>query len=216
MAYAELEDLLATMSVAPGDADTQATLDTLLDDASDAITEMCGRSFYQTAQETRTYDIVGARSRVGDAQVYRTNVLSDAIGYPIDIVSISSLELAWQTGGTFVDVPQGSTGWTFLPDYPKPGWPYEDVILSDIAGDFRFFPFGRSNLQITAIFGWPSIPALIKRATIDLAREWYRQGPGGGGPIGISALGAPVFAAGVPPTVRQAWRTFRLQTFSYV
>lgn len=207
MAYATLEDLLATMSVAPGDADAQAVLDDLLEDASAAITEMCGRSFYLGTTETRTYNVVNRDCRN----------LADAITDALDIVSLDTLQIAYQTGGDFTTVELGSSGYVLLPEYPQTGWPYMDIALSDIASNFRTFSLGSGVVRASGIFGWPEVPNLVKRATIDLAREWYRQGPGGGGPIGIGALGQPIFSSGMPPTVRQLYRSdYRLQTFSYV
>lgn len=207
MAYATLDDLLATMSVAPADADAQALLDDLLEDASASITEMCGRSFYLSGTETRTFNVVKRNA----------TLLSDALSYPVDIISLSLVELAWQTGDTFSTVASGSNGYSLSPEYPDTGWPYQDILLSNIPTDFLAFPYGQGVVRLTGIFGWPVVPNLVKRATIDLAREWYRQGPGGGGPIGISQLGAPIFSSGSPPTVRQLYKSdYRLRSFSYV
>ncbi len=209
-AYATLDELLRTMSVATGDTEKYSLLSDLLVDASNAIDQMCGRDFYRHPQvsgdETRYFHV----RRPGQRSLTR------AIGMGLDIISVTTLELASVTGGTYTAVAAGPAGYWMEPQNVAPGWPFDDVMLSDLGNTFGAYALGEQVVKLTAAFGWSAIPPLVKRATIDQAREWYRQGPGGGGPIGIGALGQPVFSAGQPSTVREVYRRFRRRDFLHV
>lgn len=209
-AYATLDDLKETMNFGASDASKDNMLSDLLVDASNYIDRMTSRSFYRFPQvsgtETRTYQIVNS----GEKSLQR------AIGIGLDIASITTLEVTTDlVGTTWTTLASGSTGYYFDPLNPETGWPYEDVRLSSEGSVYTTFPY-RGQVRIVGAFGFASVPPMIKRATIDLAREWYRQGPGGGGPIGMSALGQPQFQRGDPPTVRQAIALFKRQDFLYV
>lgn len=209
LSYATVDDLRETMNFGATDHTKDNLLADLLAAASNYITEVTGRSFYRSPQvsgtETRTFNLVNAGRRF----------LTHALGKPLDIASLSTLEIADSTGGTYTTVAAGSTGYYLSPTNPGTGWPYEDVLLSDI-GDFTSFPTAYGAVRITGVFGWSSVPPLIRQATIDLAREWYRQGPGGGGPIGTSILGAPIFQRGNPPSVEQAIAVYRRVSFAVI
>lgn len=203
--YATITDLAETMNL-PNEAKYNLLADLLID-ASDAITHLCGRDFYRHPQlsgtETRTYHIKASGQ----------SSLKLAVNQPIDIVSVTTLEIGY-AGGTYTTVAAGSTGYYLEPAVPAPGWPYTSIILSRY-GTYDAFPVGDQVVRITGVFGWPAVPSLIKRATVDLAREWYRVGPGGGGPIGMSALGQPIFQRGMPPTVQKAQQLFSSLAYLY-
>ena len=211
--YATLDDVTETMSVASSDTAKLNLLADLLVDATDQITRMCGRSFFRSPQ------ISGTETRLYHVRNLRERSLVRAVGRGLDIVpgSITSVEIADQTGGTYTTVAAGSTGYWTDPQNPDAGFPIEDIVLSRIGATYLVYPYGDQIVRITAAFGWAAVPALVKRATVDLAREWFRQGPGGGGPIGIGALGQPIFGSGMPPTVLQLYRSdYRKRSFSYV
>lgn len=207
-AYATLANLRETMNLPDNSKDNQ--LSDLLVMASARIDSLCGRDFYRHPQisgtETRTYH-VGRRA---------SNRLSSAIGRGVDIISISSLTLADVTGNTPTSVPAGASGYFLEPDNPMPGWPYEDVILSNLGGSFLSYPLGYNIVAITGAFGWSAVPPLVELATLDQARTWYHQAAGGGAPVGISAFGTPVFGPDTPATVMQVWEAYRRQSFAFI
>lgn len=208
VAYATLQELRRGMDLPDDSRDDE--LQALLMQASDYIThEVCGgRRFFRdpvyTGTTTITLDVV----RDGQPSLWQ------ATGQRLDIISLTSVGIATVTGGAYSAILTGSTGWYLSPGYPKAGWPYEDVVLSNVGTTATSWPSGYSTVQLVGAFGWPAIPDLVKRATVDLAREWYRQGPGGGGPVGINAFGTPVFGGGEPASIRQlrrseyAWRAW--------
>lgn len=198
LTYATIDDVAKTMpGLVQTDSKAMNLIADLLEDASDLITQICHRSFFRspavTGTETRTFNVI----REGRSS------LAEALGYGIDIVagSISLFELTDATGGTFTTVTAGAAGYWPDPANPLAGWPTEDLLLSDQASQYRSYSVGSGTARITAAFGWAAIPRLVRRATVDLAREWYRQGPGGGGPVGINQFGTPVFGPGTPSTV---------------
>lgn len=207
-AYATLDDLLETMTVT--DVKKYNALNDLLIDASDMLDELCERDFYRHPQgsgtETRYFHVVNSGRRS----------LAEALGFDLDIVSIATLEAADTTGGTYTAIAAGSAGYWLEPQNPKVGFPYEDVLLSGASTGSGSFAVGERVVRIDGVFGFARVPRPIKRATIDLAREWYRQGPGGGGPIGVSALGQPQFMRGMPDTVRQAVKKYKKRSFAHV
>lgn len=205
LAYATVDDLAETMNLP--NADKYNMLADLLVDASSTIDQLCGRDFYRHPQvsgtEVRTYHV----NLTGQSN------LKLAVNQPVDIVSITTLEVGY-AGGTYTAITAGSTGYYLEPAQPAPGWPYTSIILSRY-GTYDTWPTGDQVVRITGVFGWPEVPGLIKRATIDLAREWYRVGPGGGGPIGMSALGQPIFQRGLPPTVQRAQQLYSSLAYLY-
>ena len=63
---------------------------------------------------------------------------------------------------------------------------------------------GTCAVRLTGVLGFPSVPEAVRNACVDMAREAYRQGPGGGpAQVGTSVLGAPVFLTGFPNSFRK-------------
>ena len=192
-AYAALESLRLYVDLP--DTTRDELLEELLAQASGYIDDQCDRDFYRHPQvsgtEVRTYDSDG-----------RLAVLYE------DIISLTTVEIASGTGQTYATIAAGSTGYYLRPATVRTGRPYESLVLSD-QGLYTHVPAGRAVLRLTGAFGWSSVPAAIERATIEVAREWYRQGPGGGGPIGVTAFGTPIFGGAMPRSVRDAIAAYR-------
>ena len=208
-AYASLDDLLETMTT-PSTDDNNVLSDFLVR-ASDRVDQLCGRQFYRNPQ------VSGDGTFTLHVTNPRTNRLSAALGHGIDIVSVTSLSLAYYTGGPLGTVALGASGYFLWPDVVPLGQPYTDLILSDYTGTYYYWPRGYGTIVLTGVLGFPSVPPLVQQATIDLAREWFRQGPGGGGPVGINAFGTPVFGPGTPSSVMDLYNSdYRRQSFAHV
>lgn len=207
-AYATVDDVVETMNFGASDQSQYNLIADLLVDATDAINQMCGRDFFRHPQvsgtEARTYQIVNPNE----------SNLMRALGMSIDIISLTTVEIAdHSTPSTYTTIVAGADGYYLYPEYPATGWPYDDLALSSLGEVYSRFPDG-GNVRLTGVFGFSSVPKLVKRACIDQVREWYRQGPGGGGPIGMSALGQPIFQKGLPPTMTQLYHSdYRLMSF---
>jgi hypothetical protein len=195
LAYATMEELVSGMDLP--DESRYDDLDRLLRDATDFISTYVtgGRRFFRdpVGSGTTTLSL--------DVRWRGQRKLSLARGRNLDIISLSSVGIAGYTGASYDTVASGSTGYYLDPDYVT-GKPYSDVVLSDQAGTYAYFPPGYRTVQLVGAFGWSSIPDLVRRATVDLARHWYHRQPGEADPVGVGAFGQPVFGPGTPKTVR--------------
>lgn len=198
--YATLQEVLRGMDFP--DASREDELEGLLIDATDYITNhVCGgRSFFR--------DPVGSGTKVLSLDIDRSSsVLSLARGRGLDIISLTTVEVADYTGASYITVASGSTGYWLVPDVPRAGWPYTDLVLSDQASTFLWLPPGYRTVRLTGVFGWETVPDLVKRATVDLVRWWWNSRGQDNEPVGMNAFGSPIFGAGVPKTVRDLWRS---------
>jgi hypothetical protein len=163
-AYATIDALREYLDLPSETSDN--LLSDLLTRASAIIDERCGRRFYRSPQvsgtEVRTYD--------------SSSVWGSGTTLAEDIVSLTTLELATSTGGSFTAL--AGTDWYLYPAIPESGWPYTNLRLSD-TGAYRQFYTGFRVIRLTGVFGWPAVPSLVELATLDLAREFYWQGRGG-------------------------------------
>lgn len=125
---------------------------------------------------------------------------SDRLIYQPGIVSLSQVRTAAYTGGTFSILT--STDWHLrLPAGPGGEPPYLAVRFGTYA------PYGYDTVELTGVFGYPSIPAAIEQAALHWAADLYRVGAGGGiagAGVGIEEFGLPRFLGGMP---RIAWET---------
>jgi hypothetical protein len=187
-AYATLEDLREYVDL-PDDSKDNLLSD-LLVQASAYLDAACERDFYRHPQidgtETRLFDGTGTvrlRVRAG-------------------IVSLSQVEIATTVAGGFTTVDP--TDYVLAPTDKAADMSYTSVLLVNYTGSWTNWYTVRQGVRLTGVFGWAEVPQTIRKATLDLAREWYRQGPGGGGPVGVNQFGTPLFLAGMPRSVQDA------------
>jgi hypothetical protein len=163
-AYATMDALREYLDL-PGETSDNLLSDLLIR-ASALIDERCGRRFYRSPQvsgtEIRTYD---------SSSLWRSGTTLVE-----DIVSLTTLELATSTGGSYT-VLAGTDSYLY-PAQPDAGWPYTELRLSNVGAYQRWYS-GFRVIRLTGAFGWPAVPALVELATLDLAREFYWQGRGG-------------------------------------
>jgi hypothetical protein len=186
-AYATLDALREYLN--PPDNSQDNLLSDLLADASAYLDTKIGRDFYRHPQITGTE----IRTFNGSASSF----LPVAAG----MVSLTLVELATQTGGAYTSL--AATDWALYPFELSPEASYSALVLSNV-GNYPYWYSGIATVRLTGVFGSASVPAMIRKATLDLAREWYRQGPGGGGPVGVNQFGTPIFGGGLPLSVKQA------------
>ncbi len=167
-------------------------LSDILEGVTSHITTRCGRDFFKhppvSGTETRTYTLRANESYIPD-----------------DIISIASG--TYRTGTGVTPTALTATDWYLSPNTPLPGWPYEELIVSD-AGLVSTFYRGYGTVSLTGVFGWAAIPADIREATLDLAQERYYQ-IHGGRQVGLEF-------GRVPPLVEQAIEAYRKRSFILV
>lgn len=193
-AYATLDALREYVENPDNSKDNM--LSDLLVQASASLDRKCRRDFFRhpqlTGTETRTFDGDGAARLFVRA----------------GIVSLTSVGLAQLTGGSYTTL--AGSDWFLQPDQPVDS--YDSVVLSDQSGWVEPVAYGRRTWQLTGVFGFAAIPEDVVKATLDLAREWYRQGPGGGSPVGLNQFGTPLFLQGAPTTVRDVVENYARRT----
>lgn len=207
-AYASLDDLTETMDVGVGAGSSKRLnlLADLLVDASALIDTACGRRFYRNPQVSGTatflFDVVNPYAQT----------LTEAIGRGLDLISVTTLEYRESSTGSYTAIAAGTTGYLLDPyaeaqGVAGTGWPYRDLRLSLDSATRTVYPYGDSAIRLVGAIGFPRVPALVKRSCIDLARLWYRQGPGGGAQqLGVNQFGTPIFEKGMPDSFYQLTR----------
>lgn len=198
--YCTAEELKSRLQISTTSDDSEIALAVAA--ASRAVDGYCGRYFWR-GTDTRTYV---------PRDLYQTRT--------DDLVSVSALatDPAGNTaqGGTFpVSWPAGS--FQLLPYNPgtfgEP-WPFTKVRA---VGGFTFpwvvplLLMRMDRVQVTGVFGWPAVPAVIRSMTLTVAAEVFRSkdAPGGGGAPGEFAV-AVISAS---PMVRQALEVYRRNPF---
>lgn len=152
--------------------------------ASRLIDQYCGRQFD------------------GDTVATPRRFISPA-GYPSDWTRRFHVDDFWSTTGLIVQTDDNGDGvydttWTQTTDfYLDPvngvrngiiGWPYSEIV----ATTSRAWPFSylstsyRFPIQITAKWGWASVPQTVKQAALTLALRLFAEKDA---PFGISSVG---------------------------
>lgn len=197
--FASLDSLLEYLRLPNSDQDN--LLVDLLRQATDYLIGELGRDVF------RHPAVAGTEVRILNGEGgYRLDV-------PAGIVSLTGIRLAAGSGAPWYTML--ASDWTLVgggrPYLGVGGGMYQTpataIELTDVSVATEWYS-GTGTVELTGVFGFPAIPSLIEKATLDLAREWYRQGPGGGGPVGVNQYGTPLFAAGMPLTIKKAIEQF--------
>jgi hypothetical protein len=198
--YCTPEELKARLQITGSADDDQ--IDLACAAASRAIDGYCERYFYH-ATATRTYV---------PADLYRTKVN--------DLVSVTTLatDPAGTTaqGGTFpITWPTGS--FQLLPYNPgqlgEP-WPYTSIRA---VGGLTFpwviplLLMRMDRVQVTGVFGWPAVPAVIRTMTQTVAAEIFRTRDVPGGSAVPGEFATAVIESS--PLIRAALETYHRNPF---
>lgn len=171
--YASASDLKDYLKIP--DTDDDAKLAVAANGAARAIDRWCGRRFYlDTIASARVFEPMGGYVlRVDD--IGSTSGLIVAADYDGDgtfetTVSASNYELGPLSGGT-LGIESA---------------PYTEVRLTNTSWPYPVAPLRRGRAQITAKWGWPSVPDEVFQASLIVGAELFRRSDA---PLGISAGG---------------------------
>ena len=187
--YASVEDLLAGYQQDVTDTKLLAKFHDKLGAATQQITSLLGFDFFR-------HPAVGSEERL--LQVDRRGRGRLCVHDGIASDSVTLVEVRGSTSSAWEEL--AAADWTLEPP-EKPGHPSFHLRLTG-AGSWSVFPRGDDLVRVTGAFGWPAVPADVRQATIDRARQlaaWDASRPGGA--PGPEELGASVGPNRMPDTM---------------
>lgn len=197
--YASIDALRARLGTAGGA--WQAVEDDLhadaLEQASRLVDGYCRRFFGQTDSGTaRTF----------------TPAFSDRLVVP-DLVSVSAIATD-ETGDGTVETTWATADYQLEPtgaaSRSGEAWPYTAIRVSTLSGSAaNHFPLTRLSTRVTGVWGWPAIPAPVKRATILEALRILQQDQAPSGVHSSAEVGAFLVEPDLHPTTKRALMPYR-------
>lgn len=178
--YATLTEIKTFLSISDNVDDT--LLESMVEAASRSIDRIANRRFYLDANAS--------------ARAYR--VSSPIVLYTDDIGTTSGLVVKTDDDGdgTFETTLTLNTDYIMDPLTALDlGRPYTQVTMVTTSQSFPIFPglFQnglRPGVQVTARWGWPSVPDDINQACLILTADLYKRKDSPGGILGLGDLGA--------------------------
>lgn len=203
--YATLTEIKNFLSIPISDTADDSLLEGLVESASRSIDRIANRRFYLDANAS--------------ARLYRA--YSEIYVFTDDIGTTSSLVVAIDEDGdgTF------ETTLTLNADYilepltaASLGRPFTQLTMVNNSTSFPIFPGLFSNglrpgVQVTARFGWPSVPDDINTACLILTADLYKRKDAPGGILGLGDLGAVRMSA-LGRDVSSIVRAYRKETLA--
>lgn len=178
--YATLAEIKSYLSISDSVDDT--LLESQVESASRSIDRIANRRFYADA--------------AASARTYR--VSSPIVLYTDDISSTTSLVVATDEDGDGVFENTLTLNTDYIMDpltAAALGRPFTQVTMVSNTKTFPIFPglFQnglRPGVQVTAKWGWPSVPDDINQACLILTADLYKRKDSPGGILGLGDLGA--------------------------
>ena len=178
--YTTLTAMKAYLSIS--DSSDDSILETMVESASRSIDRIANRRFYLDTNAT--------------SRQYRA--YNDVFAYVDDIGTTSSLVVAMDEDGdgTFETTLTLNTDFILDPlTAPSLGRPYTQLTMVNTTYTWPIFPGLFSNglrpgVQVTARWGWPSVPDDIEMACQILTADLYKRKDSPGGVLGLGDLGA--------------------------
>jgi hypothetical protein len=190
--YATVAQLAQRISLP--DQSKYALLADILVAVSSQFEQECGRQFY------RIPVVSGETVRLYDGNGSREFYLFEGVQ------SVSKLEVAFVTGGSFQTL--SPTYYFLQPNYPYPDWPFTTIALSQWSTIGAFFE-GYNTLQITGVFGWASVPALVQEAVLELsAKTWNESKTMHAGVVGLPEIGTVTIGTNRPDAWYRALQAY--------
>ncbi len=178
--YTTLNAMKSYLSISDNSDDT--ILETMVESASRSIDRIANRRFYLDANAS--------------SRQYRA--YNDVFAYVDDIGTTSSLVVAMDEDGdgTFETTLTLNTDFILDPlTAPSLSRPYTQLTMVNTTYTWPIFPGMFSNglrpgVQVTARWGWPSVPDDIEMACQILTADLYKRKDSPGGVLGLGDLGA--------------------------
>ena len=140
--------------------------------------------------------------------------------FPRGIRTISLLEVASTTGGTFTTVASGDFFLRPVETNRSPGWPATEIWITDIPSGsttLPFFPPGFANVRITGTGGWAAVPDDIAAAAKQLGvGAWRQRSAGGDDSFTIGSDGERVYGSGMWGAILHTLARYRRPTVDII
>ena len=177
--YATLTEIKAYMSIS--DNTDNDLLEDLIESASRSIDRMANRRFYLDT--------------TASARLYRA--YSDIFVYVDDIGTTSSLAVALDINGNGTYTKTLTLNQDYILDpltASSLGRPFTQLTMVSNTETWPIFPGLTQNglrpgVQVTARWGWPSVPDDINMACLILTADLYKRKDAPGGILGLGDLG---------------------------
>jgi len=177
--YATLVGIKAYLSISDSTDDT--LLENLVESASRSIDKIANRRFYADTSAT--------------VRLYRA--YSDVFVYTDDISSTTGLivKLDEAGNGTYTKTLTLNTEFILDPLTAEAlGRPFTQLTMVSNTESWPIFPGLTQNglrpgVQVTAKFGWPSVPSDVNVACLILTADLYKRKDAPGGVLGLGDLG---------------------------
>jgi hypothetical protein len=178
--YATLTEIKAYLSIS--DSTDNDLLENLVESASRSIDRIANRRFYADA--------------AASARLYRA--YSDVFVYTDDISTTTSLVVAIDENGNGSYSKTLTLNTDFIMDpltASSLGRPFTQLTMVSNTEQWPIFPGITQNglrpgVQVTAKWGWPSVPDDINVACLILTADLYKRKDAPGGVLGLGDLGA--------------------------
>ena len=177
--YATLNEIKAYLSISDTTDDT--LLEKLVESSSRSIDKIANRRFYaDTSATTRLY-----------------RAYSDIFVYTDDISSTDGLIVKVDEGGNGTYTKTLTLNTQFILDpltASALGRPFTQLTMVSNTESWPIFPGLTQNglrpgVQVTAKFGWPSVPSDVNVACLILTADLYKRKDAPGGVLGLGDLG---------------------------
>jgi hypothetical protein len=171
--YADLDEVKEYLDIDRSDFDSR--LDDALITASRAIERYCGRQF-NDADTASARVFYPTRQKVAYVDDFHTTT---GLLVKTDETDDGTFEETWTSADYQLEplngIREGTTG-----------WPYWTIRAVGDSLDFPVNEKGRATLEVTARWGWSTVPAPIKTACLILAAETFKLATV---PLGVAGMG---------------------------
>jgi len=191
-AYCSLADVKASLRIS--DTIDDALIENSINAASRMIDQYCNRYFYS--------------GQAGEVRYFKAN---DAYNCWIDdCQSITELRTAQSNPITYNQI-WASTDFQTIPANTLANGAYQPITGLTAVYNYFFPTWQESNLvQVTGLFGWPSVPEPVKFACIIQASRLFKRLESPLGVAGVSDIGIMRVGSNIDGDVAQLINPFRL------
>ena len=197
LVYCSREDVKQDLEKKWDDYSADELLDDYIADVTDFIRGVLGFDLLD-ATTIYTYD---GYSAVGNGR---------CLPIPGGVRTISLLEVAPNTGGSFISLASTDFFLRPLQQDRAPGWPATEVWLNNLGAAYPYFPPGYANVRATGTFGFAAVPARVQGgARRTVVRAYAARQAGGNDLLGTGGDGGtPLVSQYLSRRDREVLETF--------